>query len=69
MSRIIKFAGVFILVISILIGVSGCAEKPEDYKKDILNYLEAKYDEEFVIDSMRKELGLGTSDLIQSEMP
>ena len=67
MSRIIRLAGVFVLVITILVGVSWMLKKPEDYKKDILDYLEAKYDEEFVIDSMRKEIGLGTSDLIRAK--
>ena len=67
MSRIIRLAGVFSLVITMLIGVSGCAEKPEDYKKDIHNYLEAKYDEEFVVESMSKEIGLGTNDLIRAK--
>lgn len=41
-------------------------KKSENYQEDILNYLEAKYNEKFTVESMSKEVGFGSSDVIRA---
>lgn len=57
-----------ILIFIILLGASGCMKKSENYQEDILSYLEAKYNEKFVVDSMKKEIGMGTTDNIRAKV-
>jgi hypothetical protein len=66
--RRVKISVWTLLAIIFLLVASGCMKKSESYQEDILSYLEAKYNEEFVIESMKKEIGMGTEDYIRAKV-
>ena len=68
MKKILIF---FVLIIT-MIGVSGCMnnieyKKANDYEMEILNYLEEKYSEAFVIEKMVRQTDIGKSSVIMAK--
>ena len=50
----------FVLSTFIIIGGAGCMKKDSnEYKQEILTYLEQKYEEIFVVDSMMRQKTMG----------
>lgn len=57
----------FVLSTFIIIGGAGCMKKDSnEYKQEILTYLEQKYEEIFVVDSMMRQKTIGKSDVVKA---
>lgn len=66
--RRVKISVWTLLAMIFLLVASGCLKQSESYQEDILRYLEAKYNVKFVVESMRKEIGIGTEDNIRAKV-
>lgn len=64
--KILRKMSLVFLILLLLLGVSGCMKNPVEYKEEILNYLKAKYDDEFTVVSAIRETNRGKSDVIRA---